>query len=168
MQFCVLYIRTLLFIHSVMLLLLTSCVWLFATPWTAACWPLSLTIFQSLPQFMSIGSVMPSSHLILWCSLLLLPSLFPSFRDFSNESAVRIRWPKYWSFSFSINSSKKYSGLIFLKIDWFDLLAVQGTFRSLLQHHTSKAKILWHFAFHNCTWPLGRPEPWLYWPWSAE
>ena len=88
---------------------------------------LSLTISQSLPKFIFIASVMPSSHLILWCPLLLLPSIFPSIWVFSNESAVHIRWPKYWSFSFSISPSTKYSGLISLKIDWFDLLAVQGT-----------------------------------------
>ena len=96
---------------------------------------------------MSITSVMPSSHLILWCPLLLLPSIFLSIRDFSNESAVRIRWPKYWSFSFSVSPLKNYSRLIFLKIDWFCLLAVQGTLKSLLQHHSSKASILCHAAF---------------------
>ena len=99
-----------------------------------------------LPKFMSIVSVMPSSHLILWCPLL-LPSIFPSIRVFSNDSALCIRWPKYWSFNFSISPSNKYSGLISLKIDWFDLLAVQQTFRSLLQHHSSKASILWCSAF---------------------
>ena len=96
---------------------------------------------------MFIASVMLSSHLILWHSLLLLPSIFPSIRDFSNELSVRIRWPKYWCFSFSISPSNEYSGLISLKIDWFDLLAVQGTFRSLPQHHSLKASILWHSAF---------------------
>ena len=106
---------------------------LFVTPWTAAHQAsLSLTISQSLPKFTSISSVMPSSYLILWWPLLLLPSIFPSIRDFSNESSVPIRWPKYWSISFSIAPSREYSGLISLKIDWFDLLAVQGTFRSLL------------------------------------
>ena len=90
---------------------------------------------------------MPFSHLILWPLLLLLPSIFPSIRDFSSESAVRVRWPKYWSFSFSISPSNKYSGLISLMIDWFDLLAVQGAFRSLLQHYSSKALILWCSAF---------------------
>ena len=115
---------------------------------TAACQTsLSLIISQSLAKFMSIASVMPSSHLILWCPLLLLPSIFPSNRNFSNESAVRIRWPKYWSFSISISPSNKYSGLISLKMDWFDLLAVQGTLRSLLQHHSLKESILWHSAF---------------------
>ena len=117
-----------------------SRVWLFVTPWTAACQAsLSLTISWSPPKFMSIASVMPSSHLILWCPLLLLFSIFPSNRDLSNESALHIRWPKYWSFNFSIIPSNKYSGLISLKIDWFDLLAVQGTLRSLLQHRSSKA-----------------------------
>ena len=90
---------------------------------------------------------MPSSHLVLCCPLLLLPSIFPSIRVFSNESALRIRWPKYWSFSFSISPSNDYSGLISFRTDWFDLLAVQGTLKSLLQHHSSKASILWHSAF---------------------
>ena len=125
-----------------------SRVWLFVTPWTAArqASP-SLTISQSLPKFMFIASVMPSSHLILWCPLLLLPLIIPIIRDFSNESAVHIRWPKYWSFSFSISSSSEYSVLISLKIDWFDLFAVQGTLKSLLQHHSLKASILWCSAF---------------------
>ena len=120
-----------------------SHVWLFVTQRTTACQAsLSLTISRSLSKFMSIALVMPSSRLILWCPLLLLPSIFPSIRDFSNESSVRIRWPKYWSFSFSISPSSEYSGLISLKIDWFDLPAVQGTLRSLLQHHGLKASIL--------------------------
>ena len=102
---------------------------------------------QSLPKFMSIASVMPSSHLILWYPLIFLPSIFPSIRDFSNESAVHIWWPKYWSFGFSISLPNEYSGLISLKIYWFDFLAVQGTFRSLIQHHISKESILWHSAF---------------------
>ena len=101
---------------------------------------------RSLLKFMSIESVMPSSHLILWCPLL-LPSIFPSIRDFSSELAVHIRWPKYWSFSFSISLFNEYSGLISFKIHWFDLLAVQGTLRSLLQHHSSKESILWCSAF---------------------
>ena len=96
---------------------------------------------------MSIVSVMPSSHLTLWYPLLFLPSNFPSIRDFSKESAVWIRWPKYWSFNFSISPSNEYSKLISLRIDWFDLLAVQGTLKSPLQHHSSKASILWHSAF---------------------
>ena len=107
----------------------------------------ALTVSQSLPKLMFIASVMPSSHLILWHPLHLLSSIFPSIRDFSNESAVLIGWPKYWSFSFIISPSKEYPGLISLKIDWFDLLAVQGTFRSLLQHHSLKASILWWSAF---------------------
>ena len=110
----------------------SSHVQLFVTSWTTAHQAsLSLIISRSLPKFMSIALVMPSSHLILWCPLLLLPSIFPSIREFSNELAVCIRWPKYWSFSFSISPSNEYSGLISLKIDWFDLLAVQGTLRSL-------------------------------------
>ena len=96
---------------------------------------------------MSIASVMPSSHLIIWCPLLLLSTIFPSIRDFSSESAVYIRWPNYWSFNFSISPSNKYSGLISPKIDWFDLTAVQGTLGSLLQHYISKASILWRSAF---------------------
>ena len=97
----------------------------FATPWTVARQAsLSLTISLSLPKFMSIELVMPSSHLILWCPLLLLPSIFPSIRDFSSESSAHIRWPKYWNFSFSISLSSEYSGFIFFKIDWFDLLAL--------------------------------------------
>ena len=100
-----------------------------------------------LPKFLSIVSMMPSSHLILWYPLLLLPSIFPSIRDFSNESAVHIRWPKYWSFSFSNSPFNEYSGSTSLKIDWFDLLAVQGTLRSLLQPHSLKASILWCSSF---------------------
>ena len=120
-----------------------SCVQLFMTPWTAARQAsLSFTIFQSLLKLMSIDSVMPSNHLILCCPLLLLPSIFPSIRVFSNESALRIRWPKYWSFSFSIGPSNEYSGLVSFRMDWLDLLAVQGTLKSLLQHHSSKASIL--------------------------
>ena len=96
---------------------------------------------------MSIESVMPSNHLILCHPLLLLPSIFPSIRVFSNESALHIRWPKYWSFSFNISPSNEHSGLISFRMDWLDLLAVQGTLKSLLQHHSSKASILWHSAF---------------------
>src|SRR5574341_2143287 len=96
---------------------------------------------------MSIVSVMPSNHLILYCPLLLLPSIFPSIRVFSNESVLRIRWPEYWSFSFNISPSNEHSGLISFRIDWLDLLAVQGTLKSLLQHHSSKASILRHSAF---------------------
>ena len=112
---------------------LLSHIWLIVTPWTTACQAsLSFTISQSLLKLMSIESVMPSSHLILYCPLLLLPSIFPSIRVFSNESALHIRWPKYWSFSFSISPSKEYSGFISFRIDWFDVLAVQGTLKSLL------------------------------------
>ena len=122
-----------------------SCV--FATPWTAAHKSsLSLIISQSLPMFMSIASVMPSSHFILWCPLILRFSIFPSIREFSNELAVHIRWPKYWSFSFSIGPSSENWGLISFRIDWFDLLVVQGTLRRLLQLRGSKASILWHSA----------------------
>ena len=126
---------------------LLSHVWLFATPWTTAHQAsLSITNFQSLPKLISIESVMPSNHLILCCSLLLPPSIFPSIRVFSNESVLHIRWPKYWSFSFSISPCNEYSGLISFMIDWFEL-AVQGTLKSLLQHHSSKASILWPSAF---------------------
>ena len=106
-----------------------------------------LQYLRSLLKLMSIESVMPSNHLILHRSLLLLPSICPSIRVFSNESALHIRWPKYWSFSFSISPSKEYLGLISFRIDWLDLLAVQGTLKSLLQHHSSKASILWSSAF---------------------
>ena len=119
-----------------------------ATPWTAACQAaLSFTVTQNLLKFMSIESVMPSSHLILCRPLLLLPPIPPSIRVFSNESTLCMRWPKYWSFSFSISPSNKYSGLISLRIYWFDLLAAQGTLKSLLQHHNSKESVLWHSAF---------------------
>ena len=125
-----------------------SHVQLFVTPWTAAHQPsLSVTTAQSLLKLMLIESVMPSSHLILCRPLLLLPSICPSIRVFSNESALRIRWPKYWSFSFSISPSNEYSGLISFSMDWLDLLAVQGTLKSLLQHHSSKASIHWLSAF---------------------
>ena len=120
---------------------------LFATPWTVAHQAsLSITNCQSLLKLMSIESVMPSNHLILCRPLLLLPSIFPSIRVFSNESVLRIRWPKYRSFGFSISPSNEYSGLISFRIDWLDLLAVQGTLKSLLQHHSSKASIFWHSA----------------------
>ena len=117
------------------------------TPRTAAHQAsLSLTNSWSLPKLMSIESVMPSNHLILCCPLLLLPSIFPSITVFSNESALCIRWPKYWSFSFNISPSNEHSGLISFRMDWLDLLAVQGTLKSLLQHHSSKASVLWHSA----------------------
>ena len=118
------------------------------TPWTATCQASpSFTISRSLLKFISIESVMLSSHLILCHPVLLLPSVFPSIRVFSSESALYIRLAKFWSFSFSINPSNKYSRLISFRIDWFALLAVQGTFKSLLQHHSSKASILQHSAF---------------------
>ena len=121
---------------------------LFGTPWTAACQAsLSNTNSQSLPKLMSIESVMPSKHLILCCPLLLLPSLFPSIRIFSNESALRIRWPKYWSYSLNITPSNEHSGLISFRMDWLNLLVVQGTVKSLLQQHSSKASIIWCSAF---------------------
>ena len=120
----------------------------FVNPWsTASQASLSFTISWSLPKFMSIASVMPLSHLILWHPLLLLLSIFPSIRVFSNESVLYIRWLKYWSFSFSISPSNEYSGLISFNIDWFDLLTVQETLKSLLQHHSSKASVLQHSAF---------------------
>ena len=120
-----------------------SRVWLFVTPWTVARQvSLSITSSQSLLKLMSIAFVMPSNHLILCHPLLLLPSIFPSIHVFSNESVLHIRWPKYWSFSFSISPSNEYSGLISLRMDWLDLLAVQGTLKSLLQHHSLKAAIL--------------------------
>ena len=125
-----------------------SHVWLFATPWTAAHQSsLSITNSQSLLRLMSVESVMPSNYLILCHPLLLLPSVFPSIRIFSNESALRIRWPKYWSFSFNISHCNEHPGLIPFRINWLDLLAVQGTLKSLLQHHSSKASILLHLAF---------------------
>ena len=125
-----------------------SRVQLFATPLTTALQAsLSMTSFQSLLKLMSIELVMPSNHLILCCPLLLLPSIFPSIRIFSKESALHIRWPKYWSFRFNISPSNKYSRLISFRMDWLDLLAVQGTLKRLLQHHSSKASILQCSAF---------------------
>ena len=133
---------------SVSSLQLLSCVWLFVTPWTTARQAsLSITNSRSLPNLMSIKSVMPSNHLILCHPLLLLPSIFPSIRVFSNESALHIRWLKYWSFSFNISPSNEHSGLISFRMDWLDLLAVQGTLKSLLQHHSSRASILRRSAF---------------------
>ena len=125
-----------------------SCVRLFGTPWTAAHQAfLSITNSRSLLKLLSIELVMPSNHLILCHPLLLLRSIFPNIRVFSNESALRVRWPKYWRFSFNISPSNEYPGLISFRIDWLDLLAVQGTLKSLLQHHSSKASILWCSAF---------------------
>ena len=148
------------YVSSVQLL---SCVWLFATPWTAAHQAsLSITNSWSLLKLMSIVLVMPSNHLILCRPLLHLPSIFPSIRVISNESVLCIRWPNYWSFSFSISPSNEYSGLISFRMDWLDLLAVQRTLKSLLQHHSSKASILWCSAFfilnsHIHTWLLEKP-----------
>ena len=128
-----------LFFSSVQLL---SCIRLFAIPWTAARQAsLSITNSQSLPKLMSIELVMPFNHLILCCPLLLPPSIF------SSESALRMRWPKYWSFSFNVSPSSEHSGLMSFRMDWLDLLAVQGTLKSLLQHHSSKAPILGRSAF---------------------
>ena len=132
---------------------------LFATPWTAACQAfLSITNSRSLPKLMSIESVMPSNHLILCHPLLLLPSIFPSIRVFSNELVLRIRWPEYCSFSFNISPANEHPGLISFRMDWLDLFAIQGTLKSLLQHHSSKAPIwshtYWYIksstsSFHN-------------------
>ena len=123
---------------------LHTCVQLFANPWTPG---FSITNPWSLLKLMSVESMMPSNHLILCHPLFLLPSVFPSIRVFSNESVLGIRWPKYWRFSFSISPSHEYSGLISFRIDWFDLLAVQGTLKNLFQHYGSKASILQHSAF---------------------
>ena len=125
-----------------------SCVWLFVTPWTAARQAsLSITNSRSLLKLMSIELVMPSNHLILCHPFLLLPSIFPSIRVFSNESVLCIRWPKYWSFSFNISASIEHPGPISFRMDWLDLLAVQGTLKRLLQHHSSKSSILRRSAF---------------------
>ena len=127
---------------------LLSCVQLFVTPWTAACQvSLCITNSWSSVKLMSIESVIPSNHLNLCHPLLLLPSIFPIIRVFSDKSVLCIRWPKYWRFSFSISPSDEHPGLISLRMNWLDVLAVQGTLKSLLQHHSSKASILWHLAF---------------------
>ena len=125
-----------------------SCVQLFVTPWIAA-YQASLSIInsQSLLKLISIESVMPSNHLILCCPLLLLPSIIPSIRVFSSESVLHVTWPKYWNFSFNTSPSNEYSRLISFRMDWLDLLAVQGNLKSLLQHHSSKASIFWCSAF---------------------
>ena len=136
---------------------------LLLTPWTIVCQTsLYVTNSQSLLQLRSIELMMSSHHLIPCCPFLLLPAVFPSMRVFSSESVLCIRWPKFWSFSFSISPSNEYSGLISFRMDWLDLLAVQGTLKSLLQHHSSKASILWHSAFsqsnsHIHTWLLEKP-----------
>ena len=135
-----------------------SHVWPFATPWIAAPQAsLSITNSQSLPKPMSIELVMPSSHLILCRPLLLLPSIFPSIRVFSNESTLHMRWPKYWSFSCNISPSNEHPGLISFRMDWLYLLAVQGTLKSLLQHRSSKASILRHLAFFT----IQRSHPYM-------
>ena len=144
--------------HSVSSVQLLSCVWLFATPWFAA-HQASLSITNS---WSTLKLMLPSSHLILYRALLLLPPIPPSIRVFSSESTLHMSWPKYWSFSFNISPSKEHPGLISLKMDWLDLLAVQGTLKSLLQHHSSKASILRHLAFFTVqlsihTWPLEKP-----------
>ena len=131
------------FIACISTVQLLSCVLLFVTPWTATRQAsLSITDSQSLLELVTIESVMPSNYFILCCPLLLPPSIFPSIRVFSSESVLHIRWPKYWSFSFTISPSNEYSGLISFRIDWFDLLAVHGTLKGLLQHHSSKASTL--------------------------
>ena len=140
----------------------SSPVWLFVTPWTAVHQAsLSITSSQSLPKLMSTESVMPSNPLILSRPPLILPSILPSIRVFSSESTLRIRWPKDWSFSFSIRPSNEFSGLISFRMDWLDFLAVQETLKSLLQEHSSKASILQQSALwsksHIHTWPLEKP-----------
>ena len=133
--------------------------WLFATPWTAACQAsLSITNSQSLLKLICIELMMPSNYLILCCPLFLLLSIFPSIRVFSKKSVLHIRWPKYWTFSFRISPSNLYLGLISFRIDWFDHLAVQGTLKSLLQQHSSKAQLfsLWSKT-HIHTWLLKKP-----------
>ena len=150
-----------------------SHVWLFEAPWTAACQAsLTLTVSWSLPKFMSIALVIPSSHLILWLPLLLLPSVFPSKRAFSIELAVLIRWPKYWSFSFSISPSNEYLGLISLKTGWISLqskgLSVVFSNTAVQRHQFFSLLPSLQSNSHNHMWPLGRPWPWLYGPLSAE
>ena len=147
--------------HSFSSVQLLSCVQL-CNPMTIACQAsLSITNSWSLPKLMSIELVMPSSRIILCHPLLLLPSIFPSIRVFSNEAALRIRWPKYWSFSFNVSPANEHPGLISFRMDWLDLLEVQGTLKNLLQHHISKASILWCSAFfsptHIHTGPLEKP-----------
>ena len=164
----------LLLINSVQFISVAQSVRLFVTPWTASCQAsLSITNSRSSPKLMSIELVMPSNHLILCRPFLLSPSMFPSIRVFSNESALHIKWPKYWSFSFSVRPSNELSGLISFRMDWLDLFAVQGTLKSLLQHHSSKASILQCSAFfiaqlshpHMTT---GKTYLWLYLPLSAK
>ena len=140
---------------------LLSCVWLFATPWRAARpASLSITNSRSLLKLMPIESVMPSSHLTLCHPLLLLPPIPPSIRVFSNESTLRMRWPKYWSFSFSISPSNEHLGLISFRMDWLDLLVVQGTLKSLLQHYHSKASIFSALSFLHSPTLTSTPDHW--------
>ena len=142
-------------VHSSVSSVAQSCL-TFCGPWTAACQAsLFITNSWSLLKLMSVVSVMPSNHLILCCPLLLLPSIFPSIRVFSNELALGIRWPKYWSFS--VSPSNEYSGLISFRIDWLDRLVVQGTLKSLLQHHSSKASIFWCSDFFIVQLSLEKP-----------
>ena len=149
-----------------------SQVWLFATPWNIECQAsLFITNYRSPPK--PIESMMPANHLILCRALLLLPSIFPSIRVFSNEPDFHIRWSKYWSFSYSISPSNEHPGLISLRMDWLDLLAVQGTLKSLLQHHSSKASILWSSAFlivqlSHPYMTTEKPYPWLDGPLLAK
>ena len=144
-----------------------SRIWLFATPWTSVRQAsLSITNSQSLPKLMSIESAMPTNHLILCRPILLLPSILPSIRVFSNESVLCIRWPKYWSYSFNISPYSEHPGLISFRMDWLDLLAVQRTFKSLLQHHSSKASVLRRSAFFTVQlshpyMTTRKPKPWL-------
>ena len=141
---------------SVVIVQSPNCVRLFPTLWTAACQAsLSVTISQSLPKFMSVELVIPSNNLILCHPLLLPPSIFRSIKVFSSELTLHIRWPKGWSFSFSISPSNECSGLISFRIDWFDLLAVRGTLRSLLRYHSLKTSVVWHSAcFIGTLYPL--------------
>ena len=153
---------------------LLSCVWLFVTPWTVACQASqSFTISWSLVKFISIELVMLSNYLILRHTLFLLPSIFASIRVFSNESALHIRWSKYWSFSFSMSPSNEYSGLTSFRFEWFDLLAVQEILKSLLQHHSLKASILQHSAFFSVQlshpyMTLEKPSLWLRWTFAGK
>ena len=141
-------ILSITFLRSLSSVQSLSRVWLIATHWTAARQTsLSITNSQSLFKLISTESVMPSKHLILCRPLLLMPPIFPSIRVFSNESTLHMRWPKYWSFSYSVSPSNEHSGLISIRMDWLDLLAIQGTLKSLLQHHSSKASILRRSAF---------------------
>ena len=142
------WINKIWYIHQFSSVQSLSLIWLFETPWVAALQAaLCITNSQSLLNLMSFESVMPSNQLILCCPLLILPSIFPSVTVFSNVSGLCIRWPEYWSFSFSISPSKEYSEMMSFRMDWLDLLDVQGTLKSLLQHHSSKASILRHSAF---------------------